>query len=274
MSFSPYRWAREFLYGNPGRAVPWLTVALGVGAALGTRSLGVGVATVVAGGLAWDRLSPKLVIEDPRLGPVLLRCPPRGPAGGKQLWLTFDDGPGPDTDKVLDILAAHQARATFFFIGENLRRYPDPDGLRQRLLAAGHRVGNHSWSHRSFLGLDAQATEREIVSTQRFFEQVLPESTLPIFRPPFGYRTEALFTVANSAKLSVVGWSVNSLDFLSGCPSEVIERVIERGEAGSVVLFHDGPQRRERTVEALPEILSRLKARRYEFAVPSPELLE
>lgn len=270
---SPYAVLRDTLYGDPGRAVPRLTVALGVGVGLLTRSPVAGLATVLLGGQLWDRLSPRLVIEDPRLGALTLTCPRRAPEGGKQVWLTFDDGPGPDTDAVLDILERYRARATFFLIGEKIATYPELDRLKARLAAGGHRVGNHSWSHPSFLSLTSARTEEEISRGQAVVCEHFPDTALPIFRPPYGYRTETLFFHLQSAGLSAVGWSVNSLDFLSGPVRDVVGRVLEQTRPGSILLFHDGPEKRQRTVEALPHILGSLRERGFVFGVPSRESL-
>ena len=267
----PHHPLRDMLYGDPGRAVPWICIALGVGAGLLTRSPGMGLATVVLGGQIWDRLSPRMVIEDPRLGALTLNCPRHTSSGQRQVWLTFDDGPGPDTEAVLDILEQFGASATFFFIGEKVRAYQDISGLRERLKAGGHKVGNHSWSHPNLLTLDSEPTKAEIQDAQQQLSEAFPEVLLPIFRPPYGYRTESLFTHLQSAELSLVGWSVNSLDFLSGTSKTVVKRVLQRTAPGSILLFHDGPKRRTRTLRSLPTILSSLKAQGYAFGVPSLE---
>jgi peptidoglycan/xylan/chitin deacetylase (PgdA/CDA1 family) len=212
-----------------------------------------------------------MVIDDPRLGSLTLSCPRRSSSGQKQLWLTFDDGPGPDTDAVLDILERFEAPATFFLIGEKVGAYSDLERLKARLKAGGHKVGNHSWSHPNFLLMGSEPTKTEIEQTQHELSQHFSDELLPIFRPPYGYRTESLFSHLQAAQLSVVGWSVNSLDFLSGSVSKVVKRVLEQTQPGSILLFHDGPQRRTRTLKALPSILSDLKAQGYTFAVPHLE---
>lgn len=267
MRSRPYQSLLDLLYGDPGRVVPWINVALGVGVALATRSLGAGLATVLVGSQVWNRMAPRMVIEDLRLGVMTLTCPP----AGRRVWLTFDDGPGPETDAVLDLLQRYEASATFFFIGENVSRYADLDRLRERLRAGGHRVGNHSWSHPNFLRLGRDAAGVEVDSSQRLLDQNFPDSVLPMFRPPFGYRTEELFSHLKAAGLAMIGWSVNSLDFLDGPAQNVTSRVLRLTKPGSILLFHDGPSGRQRTLEALPEILSGLASQGYVFSVPQPE---
>lgn len=267
----PHHRFRDFLYGDPRRAVPWIYVALGVGAGVLARSPAVALATVVLGRQIWDRLSPRVVIEDSRLGALTLTCPQRSRGGDKQLWLTFDDGPGPATDAVLDVLEEFQAPATFFFIGQKIADYPNIAELRARLAAGSHRVGNHSFSHPNFLTLDSEATRIEVETAQFILSQTFPEASIPVFRPPYGYRTESLFTHVQAANLTTVGWSVNSLDFLSGSAQGVVDRVLRLARPGSVLLFHDGPGLRTRTVQALPAILRGLKEQGYSFVVPVPE---
>jgi peptidoglycan/xylan/chitin deacetylase (PgdA/CDA1 family) len=262
---------RDLLYGDPARAVPMLNLALAAGVGLLTRSPGLALATAVAGDRIWDRLSPRMVIEDPRLGPLTLNCPRRTPDGRKQVWLTFDDGPGPDTGAVLDILEQHQARATFFLIGHQVESCAGLPALRRRLQAAGHLVGNHSWSHPSFLALDSRRTLEELQRTQSCLREAFPDSVTRLFRPPYGYRTEALFTHARAQGLQIMGWSLNSLDFLSGPAGALVQRVLSRAAPGSILLFHDGPQGRRRTLAALPEILAALTRQGYAFGTPTLE---
>ena len=269
MRSRPYQPLLDLLYGDPGKVVPWINVALGVGVGLVTRSPGAGLATTLVASQVWNRMSPRMVIEDLRLGAMTLTCPP----AGRQVWLTFDDGPGPETDAVLDLLQRYEASATFFFIGENVSRYADLDRLRERLQAGGHRVGNHSWSHPNFLRLGRDAAEFEVDNSQRLLDETFPDSVMPMFRPPFGYRTEGLFTHLKAVGLAMIGWSVNSLDFLNGPAQSVTSRVLRLTRPGSILLFHDGPFGRQRTLEALPEILSGLESDGYVFSVPQLEEL-
>lgn len=268
---APHHWIREEFYGNPNRAVRCLNLAFGFGVGLLTRSPGLGAAVALGGGRIWDRFSPRLVITDQRLGPVILRVPFREPAKSKQVWLTFDDGPGPETGVILDILREHGAPATFFVIGKKVAEFPDLPALAGRFASAGHVVGHHSWSHPSFLGLRSQEAWEELVRTDSLLRETFSQSWLPLFRPPFGYRTEDLFTHLQTLGLHTVGWSLNSLDFLSGSSEDLVRRVVEKTEPRTILLFHDGPEGRARTVEALPRILTELQARGYTFSVPCRE---
>lgn len=266
---APHQRVREFFYGEPEKAVPWLAYGFGAGLGWLTRSPALGLASALLGRRVWDHFSARMVIQDQRLGQVTLRVPQRGPH--RQVWLTFDDGPGPETVPILELLAQYGAQATFFFIGENVSKYGDLTTLAEQIKAGGHRVGNHSWSHPNFLGLTPEACWGELETTHRILQERFSSSWLPVFRPPFGYRTEDLFTHLGKLGLHVVGWNLNSLDFLSGSAQRLTQRVIEKVEPNSILLFHDGPVRRERTLQALPAILEQLHSQGYSFTVPTEE---
>ena len=266
---SPHRRVQEFFYSEPEKAVPWL--ACGVGAGLGwlTRSPSLGLGVAWLGHRVWDHFSARMVIQDQRLGKVTLQVPQSGP--GRRLWLTFDDGPGPETEQILEVLERYRASATFFFVGERILEYGPTGGLAERLLRGGHCVGHHSWSHPSFLKLTTQECWRELQATHQLLQERFGQSWSPIFRPPFGYRTEDLFAHLERLGYHTVGWSLNSLDFLSGTTQNLVERVVESVQPSSILLFHDGPFGRERTLHALPKILEQLSERGYSFTVPTAE---
>ncbi len=266
---APHERIRELFYSEPEKAVPWLAYGFGAGLGWATRSPALGLATALLGRRIWDHFSARMVIQDQRLGQVTLRVPQRGP--GRRVWLTFDDGPGRETVPILEVLKRYNAQATFFFIGEKVAEYAGLSELLERLESGGHRVGNHSWSHPSFLRLNSQECWGEIEATHRILREHFPSIWLPIFRPPYGYRTEDLFTHLARLRLHTVGWSLNSLDFLSGSTESLSQRVVERAEPRSILLFHDGPAGRARTLQALPTILEKLQAQGYSFTVPTEE---
>ncbi len=266
----PHHRVRNFLYGDPARAVPLLAAAFGVGVGAVTGSPGWGAGAWLCGLGVWNLMSPRLVIEDTRLGPVTLTCPPFSAKGAPQICLTFDDGPGPETLEVLDILNEFGVPATFFMIGERVAGFDQQEALRERLRQGGHRVANHSYRHPSFLTLSASAVREEVDTTERLLDDVFGELLLPAFRPPFGYRSERLFAHAAARGLEVLGWSLNSLDFLDGSVEALVERVSE-ADPGAIVLLHDGPAERSRTVNALPQFLGRLQERGFTFTLPHQE---
>lgn len=263
---------KERLYGDPNSAVWWL---IGVGAGVGFLISGrwqVGCGLWLVGYLSWLRIAPYLVIDNLGLGPLINEIPQTERRSEREVWLTFDDGPGPQTEAILDVLETFGVPATFFMIGEQVWRYDRLDVLKTRLEHGRHRVGNHSWSHPNFLMLTPDATRREIESTDDYLREVFGTLYLPAFRPPYGYRTSRMFTVLQERNFIPIGWTLNSLDFLSGPAQRIVERVVGTIAGGQILLFHDGPKRRQATVEALAFILEDLLARGYVFSTPHEEL--
>lgn len=237
--------------------MPALCAGLGLGAGLLTRSWIGGLTAGLVSWLAWDRAARRLVISDQRLGPVRLHCPSRDPEGRPQVWLTFDDGPGPETMEILELLNKAGARATFFFIGEQVESYPALPALREALQSGSHTVANHTWSHPNLLRLTQPQVGEEISRTTSLLERSFPGLVRPLFRPPFGYRGRGVMSQLED--LEMVGWSLNSLDFLQGDPDRIPERVQRLLKPGQILLFHDGRRERSRTVEGLRGVLALLE---------------
>jgi peptidoglycan/xylan/chitin deacetylase (PgdA/CDA1 family) len=165
---------------------------------------------------------------------------PRQPG---ELALTFDDGPNPKwTPRLLDVLAAHDVKATFFLLG--IRAEAEPK-LVQRIAAEGHLIGNHSWSHPNLALTSAKKVREELTRTSETLEAITGEK-VKYFRPPFGARRPAVFRIARSLGLRVVtwnamtsDWSEPSADRIAGQLTAKIEGLGRRGWAANVVL-HDG----------------------------------
>jgi peptidoglycan/xylan/chitin deacetylase (PgdA/CDA1 family) len=147
--------------------------------------------------------------------------------------LTFDDGPHPDsTGLLLDILDRHDARATFFMVGEAAARYPD---LVKRAAAAGHAVGNHSWDHPSFRLITARERRRQM----RACQAALSPSLSPMFRPPYGHQSIASRLDAVWMGYRVVTWTVQAIDWLDHDPDRLLAPLLPRIAPGHIILFHD-----------------------------------
>lgn len=178
--------------------------------------------------------------------------------------LSFDDGPDPEvTPAVLDALALHRARATFFCVGRSLEEHPR---LAQRLCAEGHELGNHSWRHsrwQSFFGADEQM--REIERGAQAIAAVTGSQAKPLYRPPFGLKSPRLARAAYQSQLTVVAWSLHSLDSRTVDPMRTARRVLKRIRPGDIVLMHDGHDRpgqhRPACARAVPLILAGLHAK-------------
>lgn len=150
--------------------------------------------------------------------------------------LTFDDGPGPHTGAVLDVLARHEVPATFFLVGRNAQRRPD---LVERLVAEGHAVASHSYSHPDPGTLSARAWYREVRDGRRAVEDVAGRP-VPLFRPPHG-RTGRLGSLAARATgVRTWLWTHDPADWEPDLsPAQVLDRLRPLG-AGDVAVLHDG----------------------------------
>ena len=247
---------KEELFGRPERMVPVIVLSLASILGLLFHSWSVFAAAWVAGSLAWRYWSARLVIDDLSLGPIVLRC---APGEHPRVWLTFDDGPGPDTLSIVKELNQHRMRATFFFIGEQVERYHDIDRLRVALEEGGHSVANHTFTHPNLLRRTESAIRTEMEATEAILRANFPTLKVPLFRPPFGYRDRFVLDYAEELGLTTVGWTCNSLDFLNGPAERVSRRVASLCEEGTIILLHDGREERLRTVTALPALLEAVK---------------
>lgn len=189
--------------------------------------------------------------------------------GEKLVALTFDDGPHPsNTPQVLEILARYGIQATFFWIGRELRKYPD---VARSVVVAGHAVGNHTWNHRSRLASEAVA-RAEIDDTQALIESTVGTSS-HLFRPPGGHLKNGLADYALRNGFTVVVWSVQSNDWDATSSEEIMQNVLGAVSPGTIVLMHDGGGDRSKTIAALPQIIETLQAEGYRF-VTVQEMLE
>ncbi len=194
----------------------------------------------------------------------------------KTIALTFDDGPNdPYTSEVLNILARHDVKGTFFLVGRNVELYPK---TAKRILTEGHVVGNHSYSHDANHALtDYGAKDLNLAQTAIFVTLgVSPH----LYRPPHGKKTPWELQAVKDAGMIEVTWSVSTPE-LSGQSAEAIVRdIVNKSDPGEIILLHDGYgtshdiPRADKSVllKALPQIIEQLQAKGYEF-VTVPELL-
>jgi cellulose synthase/poly-beta-1,6-N-acetylglucosamine synthase-like glycosyltransferase/spore germination protein YaaH/peptidoglycan/xylan/chitin deacetylase (PgdA/CDA1 family) len=186
--------------------------------------------------------------------------------------LTFDDGPdGRWTPRILNILQAKHATATFFVIGENMQAKP---ALVQREVREGHLVGNHTWTHPNIAATPLAQTDLEINTTQRLFE-VLTGRSMRFFRPPYFGDAEPStpgevepLLIAQGLGYLIAGLRIDPDDWKKPDPDLIVSRTLARlaatGEtAGQVVLLHDAGGDRSRTVQALPTLIDALRAHGY-----------
>ncbi len=214
-----------------------------------------------------------------RLGPTLLRNSDlNGPVAhrfrttGNEVWLTIDDGPDPEqTPVLLDLLAAADARASFFVIGRHVD-WNRP--LCRRIVAAGHTLENHSHTHPSglFWAMPCCAIREEIVRCSHAI-RVAAGVDPRWFRSPAGLTNLYVHPVAARSWLRVAGWSATGLDGLPGAdPASVVARIMRSVEPGAILLMHEGPGRR--SVETLSLLLEALAARGFRCVIPSGAAVE
>ena len=192
-----------------------------------------------------------------------------GPAQDRRVALTFDDGPAASTEAVLDVLAAEDARATFFAIGSFVS---GRESTLQRARAAGHELGVHGFNHlNALLVRDPETLARELSACADELERAVGERP-QLVRPPYG--GDAGRTAREAGKLGlgpVVLWTVLGFDWEDGDQAEsIVERVLAEAHPGAIVCLHDGDRkdpavRREATVAALPAIVQGLRRDGYDL---------
>ena len=202
---------------------------------------------------------------------AIAQVAPAQVAPEKPIALTFDDGPWPNsTSQVLDVLKKNNVKATFFVVGKQVQQYPQ---LLKQVVAGGHALGNHSWSHQYHF-FDKSAAARELDETATLVYKISGIKTF-LFRPPGGMLNNGLAAYAQNKKHAVIMWSADSKDwrYRRNSTQALIDNVLEEAKPGGIVLLHDGGGDRSNTVQALPQLIAQLRKRGYKF-VTVPELLE
>lgn len=188
--------------------------------------------------------------------------------GSSQVALTFDDGPDPRwTPLVLDLLRRHQVKATFCLVGQNAWNHPD---LVRAIVAGGHTLCNHSWSHDLLLGSRSrQAIQADLIRTNQAIRAAVPDARIAYFRQPGGNWTYPVVSVASELGMTSLHWTVDPKDWNLPGAGSIIATVTGRTFPGSVVLLHDAGGDRQGTMLALGTILPNL-TRRFELdALPT-----
>jgi peptidoglycan-N-acetylglucosamine deacetylase len=194
--------------------------------------------------------------------------------GSKQLALTYDDGPNdPHTLRLLEVLAKHDVRATFFLIGRYVRQRPD---IVRELVKAGHVVGNHTFTHPLLIFQPSAVIKTQLVDCERALTDAVGEYS-NLFRPPFGGRRPAVLRMARSLGLDPVMWSVTGYDWNAPSVEHIERTVTSYVRGGDVILLHDGGHLafgtdRSRTVAATDRLIARYKSEGCEFGT-IPEMM-
>jgi peptidoglycan/xylan/chitin deacetylase (PgdA/CDA1 family) len=189
------------------------------------------------------------------------------PRGSKQLALTYDDGPNdPHTFRLLEVLAKHEVKATFFLIGGFVEQRPD---IVSEILKAGHVVGNHTYTHPNLIFKSNGETRSQLERCTHAIEDAVGQ-TPRLFRPPFGGRRLGTLGIARSVGLMPIMWNITGYDWNAPPAERIVGRVSGKIHGGDVILLHDGSHHgmggdRAQTVIATDQLIARWKSEGYGF---------
>lgn len=194
------------------------------------------------------------------------------PTDEKIIALTFDDGPDPmDTPEILELLKKYDIKATFFVVGKKVEMYPE---LAKREAFEGHELANHTYSH---LYLNKQMSEErihnEIVKAEETIFNITGQRPT-LFRPPGGFYNEKVIRVLKSSGYQIIMWSwhQDARDWDRPGVHKIVNSILQKTQKGDIVLLHDYVEGKTQTIEALKQILPKLKERGFRFVTVS-ELL-
>lgn len=167
-----------------------------------------------------------------------------------QVAITFDDGPHPEfTIKVLELLKKYEVQATFFCIGRNVNAHPE---LLKKIIAHGHTVGNHTYSHSNFFGFfGTQKVISELQRTNALIEN-LTQKKLRLYRPAFGVTNPNIKRALKETGLQSIGWNTRSFDTTRLSEETILKRITHKISKGDIILLHDSSAK---TVAVLEQLL-------------------
>ena len=183
---------------------------------------------------------------------------------GPYIAMTFDDGPSATlTPKLLDLLAAHHIKATFFVIGENVAEHPE---IVARAAQEGHEIGNHSWSHPNLGKMSDDGVRSQLRRTDDAIRSATGNRPI-LMRPPYGSITSREKRwIHDEFGYRIILWDVDPLDWRRPGPAVVRNRILKETQSGSIVLSHDI---HPGTIEAMPSTLDALEAKGFKFVTVS-----
>ena len=206
-----------------------------------------------------------------------------GPASAKRIALTFDDGPGPETDKVLDLLDRHGVKGTFFMLAEQVNYRPAVAG---KIVEKGHEVASHTFKHVNYLRryralaetkgdvAAVEAAQRELIDDMRKSRAIIEQATgrkIHLLRMPHGVDRPWISEAARQTGFVLVNWTYGA-DWLSTPQEELAKSYVRAIKPGAIFLFHDGGRKREKTLALTEAVILAAKEKGYEI-VTAGELL-
>lgn len=195
---------------------------------------------------------------------------PRVETSEKVVALTFDDGPRlGQTEEILGILKRHEVKASFFMVGERIERHRE---LAARVLAEGHQLGNHSYSHHRLIFKSPSYVREEIDKTDALLRGLGVEGEI-LFRAPHGKKLVVLPWLLKQGGRKHITFDAVSMDDQTQDVEQLTSRVMESVRPGSIILFHDGGREKPGTIQAVDIVIGKLKEQGYRFVTVS-ELLK
>ncbi|RVU23063.1 polysaccharide deacetylase family protein [Streptomyces antnestii] len=241
-----------------------------VGAALGVTLLATGASVWTAQAGAADGPSPEAAAPATPAGdmrPTAVTIAHASDAGTRGVNITIDDGPDPRwTPQVLDVLREYGVKATFCMVGPQAQAHPD---LVKKVVAAGHRLCDHSVSHDTTMDKKSEAYQsQQILDAERMITKASGGVRPMYYRAPGGAFTPYSRKLAASRGMRPLGWNVDSKDFERPGTDTIVATVERELPNGPTLLFHDAGGDRTQTVEALRRVLPQLKEQGYTFGFP------
>ncbi len=180
-----------------------------------------------------------------------------------EVYLTFDDGPIPEvTEFVLNELKKHQAKATFFCIGDNIRKHPS---IFKELLKNGHSIGNHTFNHLNGWKTKSNDYLSNILQTETLIHKFHNKSA-KLFRPPYGKIKRSQADLLLKKGYKIIMWDILSADFdVHASKEQCARNVLQKVKNGSIIVFHDSIKAKEKLYYALPIVLENLSNKGYKF---------
>ena len=218
----------------------------------------------VVGRMALLTKLSKLILPDGHWGGINRNAGNQDPeqASNPPLYLTFDDGPHPNTTPFLiELLEEAGVKGTFFLIGKNVERYPD---LVKQLHDAGHVIANHSYGHKFMPAMKTSTIEREIVKANDSIAAITGGAPT-FFRPPYGLMDKRVAACLREQQMTAVYWGSASEDWLLPGADSVVRRVMRSMSPGLLIVLHEGALLGNQTVTAAKEIIYRSRDLGYQM---------
>ena len=184
----------------------------------------------------------------------------------KLIAITFDDGPCANTGKILDLFKKHNAKATFFIMGNRVATSPN---TLNRIVNEGHEIGNHTWKHKNLSKLKKEDITKQITKTNKAVKELCGYD-ITLLRPPYGAINKKVKTIAKKNNMALIGWNIDTLDWDSKNKNKIYRVIKRTAKNGNIILCHD---LYDATVEAMEKALPHLIKKGYKLVTVS-ELLK